>query len=373
MKRLLLILFVATWCHASALGQTAPGLFNYQGVARDAAGNTISNQSVGLRFSIHQGTAVGPVFYSETQNTTANDFGLFTTQIGSNGFVNVDWANGPYFLEVEMDANGGTNYQSLGTSQLLSVPYALYAAESGTPGPTGPTGPSGPQGIQGNPGAPGSQGLQGIQGPAGPQGATGPTGDTRWTTSGNDLYNNNTGNIGIGVTNPSAKLDVNGQIKIAGGNPGNGKVLTSDANGLGSWQNPVSAPVFYSLDNNGPTSIPGNVNAYVFASAVSITLTETKRITGSASLPMSTSSSLGPAVPRCGLCYQLGNGTITNFAGGAYSQLQVGSVRSAVPVNGTISLGPGTYNVGYCVYNGTGSATIDSIDYCNGWLMVTDP
>jgi hypothetical protein len=173
MKRLLLILFVATWCHASVFGQSAPGLFNYQGVARDASGNTISNQSVGIRFSIHQGTAVGPVFYSETQNTTTNDFGLFTTQIGSNGFVNVDWANGPYFLEVEMDANGGTNYQSLGTSQLLSVPYALYAAESGTPGPTGPTGP---QGIQGNPGVPGSQGLQGIQGPAGPQGAQGVAG-----------------------------------------------------------------------------------------------------------------------------------------------------------------------------------------------------
>lgn len=367
MKRFLSLAYIAFLWNASVFGQSAPGLFNYQGVARDASGNTLTNQSVGLRFSIHQGTAVGPVFYSESQNMTTNDFGLFNTQIGSNGFANVDWSNGPYFLEVEMDANGGTNYQSMGTSQLLSVPYALYAAESGTPGPTGPTGP---QGIQGNPGSQGQQGIQGVQGP---QGATGPTGDTRWSDNGINIYNNNVGNVGVGLSNPTSKLDVSGQVRIRGGNPGADKVLTSDANGLASWQEPVSAPVFYSLNGAGPSSFPGNVNTYVFASAVSITLSETKRITGSASLPMSTTSSSGPAVPRCGLCYQLGSGTITNFAGGSYSQLQVGSVRSAVPVNGTVTLGPGTYNVGYCVYNGTGSPTIDSIDYVNGWLMVTDP
>jgi len=370
MKQLLLFLLIGMCSNLSVNAQSVPGLFNYQGVARDASGNTLSNQSIGLRFSIHQGTSVGPVFYTETQNMTTNDLGMFSTQIGSNGFANVVWSNGPYFLEVEMDATGGTNYQSLGTSQLLSVPYALYAAESGTPGPIGPTGPTGPQGIQGNPGAQGSQGQQGIQGNPGPQGATGPTGDTRWTTNGNDLYNNNSGNVGIGISSPAAKLDVSGQIKLSGGSPGNGKVLTSDANGVGSWEEAVSAPVFYSIDGSGPSSIAGGSSVYVITNGANVTLSSTKRITGSAVLPMAVLT--GQSVARCGLCYQsLPGGTVTNFAGVQYSEMQIGTLRTGVPVSGTEVLPAGNYLVGYCVRNV--SAEINSIDYCNGWLMVTDP
>ncbi|WP_435625642.1 tail fiber domain-containing protein [Flagellimonas sp.] len=54
----------------------------------------------------------------------------------------------------------------------------------------------------------------------------------------NEEYNYFSGNVGIGVTYPSTSLDVAGTVKIQGGNPGEGKVLTSDANGLASWQEP---------------------------------------------------------------------------------------------------------------------------------------
>jgi len=64
----------------------------------------------------------------------------------------------------------------------------------------------------------------------------GGSGTSFWAASGNNIYNTNTANVGIGTTNPAAKLEVSGQVKITGGSPGAGKVLTSDAAGLASWQ-----------------------------------------------------------------------------------------------------------------------------------------
>jgi hypothetical protein len=90
----------------------------------------------------------------------------------SGNFSTINWANGPYFIKTETDPAGGINYTITGTSQLLSVPYAMYAANSGSSIP----GPQGPQGPAGNDGAPGPQGPIGADGPQGPQGLTGATG-----------------------------------------------------------------------------------------------------------------------------------------------------------------------------------------------------
>ena len=117
----------------------APNEFNYQGVARDNDGNVLENQSVALRISILSGSIGGPVEYVEIHSETTNAFGLFNVAIGggavvSGSFAGVSWGSDSHFVQVEMDPAGGTAYQNMGTSQLLSVPYALYAENSG---PTG--------------------------------------------------------------------------------------------------------------------------------------------------------------------------------------------------------------------------------------------
>ncbi len=114
----------------------APNAISYQGVARNVGGAVLPDQPIGLEFTIHQGSDSGTIVYEETQKATTNQFGLFTVSIGtgtvkSGTFSTIGWgANGEY-LEVAMDPTGGINYIDMGTQQLLSVPYALYAASSG--------------------------------------------------------------------------------------------------------------------------------------------------------------------------------------------------------------------------------------------------
>ena len=114
----------------------APLAFNYQGVARDLSGNTIPDQNLGIQITILQGSTNGTEVYKETHTVTSNNFGLFTLQIGNgnaanNPFSEIGWENGIHFLQIEIDENGGNNYQLIGTSQLISVPYALFAESSG--------------------------------------------------------------------------------------------------------------------------------------------------------------------------------------------------------------------------------------------------
>lgn len=91
----------------------------------------LDNQNVSLQFNILQGSNTGTVVYSETHQATTNTFGIVNLQIGSGisvtDFAGITWSNGPYFIEVAVDISGGTNYQPTGTSQLISVPYALHA------------------------------------------------------------------------------------------------------------------------------------------------------------------------------------------------------------------------------------------------------
>ena len=126
-----------------------PQKMSYQAVIRDGADALISNQTVGMQISILQGSINGTMVYSETQTPTTNINGLVSLEFGGGvGFDTIDWANGPYFIKTETDPTGGTAYTISGTSELMSVPFALFSA-NGTPGPPGPEGPQGPQGIQG--------------------------------------------------------------------------------------------------------------------------------------------------------------------------------------------------------------------------------
>ena len=141
-----------------------PNLFSYQAVVRNSSNQLLTNQAIGMKISILQNAANGIIVYAETHAPTTDANGLVSIPIGGGTLLNgnfsaINWANGPYFVQSDIDIDGGTNYTITSTSQLLSVPYALYAASSGTstPGPQGPAGPAGPQGPIG---------------PQGPQGAS---------------------------------------------------------------------------------------------------------------------------------------------------------------------------------------------------------
>lgn len=131
----------------AAVSAQAPALLSYQAVVRDDLNALVANTTVGMRLSLLQGSDTGPAQYVETHQVPTNANGLATLQIGGGAVVSgdmatLDWANGPWFLRTETDPTGGTTYSISGTSQLLSVPYALYAANS-QPGPQGPQGPPG--------------------------------------------------------------------------------------------------------------------------------------------------------------------------------------------------------------------------------------
>lgn len=136
-----LVLFLVFFVR-SVLAQS-PQQISYQGVARNASGTLLSNSTIAVKFDIHQGSVSGNIIFSEAhQGSTGlitNSFGLFTTSIGSiNNLSVVNWSAGPFFIEVSIDPLNGTDYNSVGTQQLMSVPYALYAEKAGnvTPTPT---------------------------------------------------------------------------------------------------------------------------------------------------------------------------------------------------------------------------------------------
>jgi len=113
----------------------APNKMSFQAIVRNSNNVVVSNHAVGMRISILQGTATGTSVYTETQSPSTNANGLIAIEIGtgtivSGSFSNIDWSNGPYFIKTETDPNGGTNYTLTGTSQLLSVPYALHSKTS---------------------------------------------------------------------------------------------------------------------------------------------------------------------------------------------------------------------------------------------------
>ncbi len=149
----------------SIFAQT-PQAFKYQTVIRNSSGDVLANQNVGIQLSILEGSDTGMPVYTETWNLTSNQFGLINLNVGegtsSDDFSIIGWGNNSYWLKIALDESGGTNYTDMGTSQLLSVPYALYSNESAN-------------------------------------------GSSQWLNNNSTIYYND-GNVGVGTTTPSGKL-----------------------------------------------------------------------------------------------------------------------------------------------------------------------
>jgi len=106
----------------------SPEKMSYQAVIRNSSDTLVTNTQIGMEINIRQGSQTGTIVYTETQTPTTNANGLVSIEIGGGaGFNTIDWTAGPYFIETKTDPTGGTTYTITGTSQLLSVPYALHA------------------------------------------------------------------------------------------------------------------------------------------------------------------------------------------------------------------------------------------------------
>jgi hypothetical protein len=143
MKRFLCILLVLQLIVLLTVAQ-APGLLNYQGVARNSVGNVLASKTMKVRLTIRDGSAVGAIVYTETRTVTTNAFGLFTVQVGSGGATNVtgtvagvNWSTGAKFMQVEIDTENNNNFLNVGATQLVSVPYAQFSAGGLPVGPAG--------------------------------------------------------------------------------------------------------------------------------------------------------------------------------------------------------------------------------------------
>ena len=128
-KFFVLLFFSLTLSYAQS-----PEKFTYQSIIKNSTGYLLKNQDIGLKISVLFNSSNGIAVYSEEHTVESNDNGLVTLIIGegtsSDVFSDIDWGGGEYFLKVEVDPEGGVNYIMEQTSQLLSVPYALYAGNA---------------------------------------------------------------------------------------------------------------------------------------------------------------------------------------------------------------------------------------------------
>jgi hypothetical protein len=160
----LTLLLVIIGSSITGISQTPQG-FSYQAIVRNSEGQPITDQLVGIRVSL-QDEAGKTIHYAETHAVTTSPLGIIHFTVGegtvvSGVFADIPWSAGEIYLNIEVDATGGTTYAQLGTTKLNAVPYALFAAD-GNQGPQGETGPQGDQGPQGEIGPQGEQGPQGL-------------------------------------------------------------------------------------------------------------------------------------------------------------------------------------------------------------------
>jgi hypothetical protein len=225
-----------------------PQKFKYQSVARDVSGQELINVAIGLRFSIRDQSPTGTIVYQETHNVTTNSFGLMSINIGEGiptlgAFSSVVWASGSKYLEIEADLSGGTSYSPFGTSELLSVPYALYAESSS---------------------------VQFL--PAGDEPGNTPYWDgSDWIVNSSTLHNSGS-KVGIGITTPQQRLDVKGNLNIAADSSymiNNSKILW--AKGTGNLFSGFNAGTSNTIGfnnsffgyNAGVTNLVGSQNTFI--------------------------------------------------------------------------------------------------------------
>ena len=289
MKKFFYLLVLVAACAIQVQAQV-PNKFNYQAVARNSLGQSLANANISLRLTILDGGANGTNVYSETRQATTNQLGLFTVGIGGPGatsttgnFATIDWGTGNKYIKVEADPLGGNNFSVLGNTEMLSVPYALYAVNgkvgpqgatgvqgiqgvTGATGPIGPqgpigltgaTGPAGPVGATGPQGVPGPMGATGPQGVPGPVGATGPQGPIGLTGA--------TGPIGpqgpIGLTGPAGPIGATGPQGVPGSIGATGPQGPIGLTGATGAQGPIgitgATGATGATGPQGPQGIPG--------------------------------------------------------------------------------------------------------------------
>lgn len=208
----------------------APSGFTYQSVLRDANSDLILNTSVGTQISILQGSSSGTAVYVETHSASTNANGLLTLQVGSGSvqsgtFSSIDWSNGPYFIKTETDPAGGTSYTITGTQQMMSVPYALYAAEAGSS-----TSSSDTMDIIAKDGGTAYIKVR----------DTSNVDLIEFTVGGVEKMRLKPSGFGIGTESPVYTLDLVGSFRFSDGNQTDGYVLTSDSYGEARWTDPLS-------------------------------------------------------------------------------------------------------------------------------------
>jgi len=148
-QSIILILIAGSLIFSAQTSAQSPEEISYQAVIFDAGNNLVVNTTVGMQISILQGSASGTVVYQETHTPLSDANGLVTLKIASGTIISgtfstIDWGAGPYFIKTETDPAGGTAYSITGISQLLSVPFALYAKEAETFSETDPVFSSSP-------------------------------------------------------------------------------------------------------------------------------------------------------------------------------------------------------------------------------------
>jgi hypothetical protein len=139
-----IVLSIIALAVAISLQAQSPQKFKFQAVARDASGVPYASENIAVRVSLVREGVSGLVDYAERHEVTTSPLGVFDLEIGggvalSGMFEDADWALYPYYLKIDIDPDGGSSYLNLGTSQLLSVPYAIYASQSGSGGGGDPT------------------------------------------------------------------------------------------------------------------------------------------------------------------------------------------------------------------------------------------
>ena len=362
MKRIFTILY-AVFFTAIVMAQ-APQKMSYQAVIRTNNNLLVVNQSLGMKISILQGSINGTVIFSETYspNPVTNDNGLVSLEIGTGTpiigtFSGINWANGPYFLKTEVDLTGGTTYSIYGTSQLISVPYALYAETAGVPGLPGPTGATGVTGATGLSGVTGSTGLTGTTGATGLTGATGATGTTGLTGA--------TGATGLtGATGATGLTGATGATGLTGATGAQGVQGVTGATG------PVS-PMLIQTFGGSVGTIAGNSTLWVFVGpTTSITLTQDMWVSANAQAPIGLGAG-GPQAYYYDVCFQnISTGIIEPFTGFNYSNGSLTTQRTTVAAMFSKVLPAGTYNIGFGVYN-YNAQPISNNGWVNGYIMIT--